>query len=406
MKKSKLRDHLFLLTLLYPLYLTLGLLRALRILPRKYVIFGGRWGTKFSDNTKYLYLQSRADPSAVWITYDRRLVRELRQNGLEARHALSPQGIATLLQARIFLLSYSTFDLSPVFMLGVPVIQLWHGIGFKRIGLEADDWEARGLAGRIKNTLRKTTFRAFPHLNYMYCDHLSSLGDPEHLLRAFGLRKNQVLELGFPRLLVFDNNFWQENRALLCNQELEHLEEQRKSGKRIVVYMPTYRNRSSEDASSERIKMLDKVARHNNITLVFKAHHLDIDDGIPDSVSIYRHEDPYPLLRLADALITDYSSVMMDFLVTDRPIILFAYDLASYAQNEAGFNNDFVAFAPGTLTRTAEETEQALLAELAQPHSSIEKRNICKEFFGLQGFNSSNCCRTDGFRELFQVSSR
>jgi len=64
--------------------------------------------------------------------------------------------------------------------------------------------------------------------------------------------------------------------------------------------------------------------------------------------------DIYPLLKEADLLITDYSSIYFDFLHLDRPIIFFVYDLESY-KNERGFYFDFEKMTPGPKARTLKE---------------------------------------------------
>lgn len=66
------------------------------------------------------------------------------------------------------------------------------------------------------------------------------------------------------------------------------------------------------------------------------------------------------LLLVADALVTDYSSVMFDFSVTGKPMYFFVPDLEHYRGELRGFYFDLAAHAPGPLVRTQEELVTAL----------------------------------------------
>lgn len=64
-----------------------------------------------------------------------------------------------------------------------------------------------------------------------------------------------------------------------------------------------------------------------------------------------RWPDPTDLLLVADVLISDYSSAIFDFVHTDRPVLLFAYDLEHYRDTLRGFTFDLEEKAPGPLLR-------------------------------------------------------
>ena len=62
---------------------------------------------------------------------------------------------------------------------------------------------------------------------------------------------------------------------------------------------------------------------------------------------INKDADPYVFLKLADVLITDYSSIYFDYLLLDRPIIFFAYDLKEYLNDSREMYFDYDEFTPG-----------------------------------------------------------
>ena len=73
--------------------------------------------------------------------------------------------------------------------------------------------------------------------------------------------------------------------------------------------------------------------------------------------------DTSRLLLAADALITDYSSVMFDFSVTGKPMYFLVPDLEHYRSELRGLYFDLAAHAPGPVVRTQEELVAALAAD-------------------------------------------
>jgi CDP-glycerol glycerophosphotransferase len=87
-------------------------------------------------------------------------------------------------------------------------------------------------------------------------------------------------------------------------------------------------------------------------------------------------------MLLADALITDYSSVMFDYALLHRPIVFFAHDWEEYAQDSRGTYFDLLAEGPGPVPRTPEEF-YAALEDLGALRTTYEAR--LKEFVDKYG---------------------
>ena len=79
--------------------------------------------------------------------------------------------------------------------------------------------------------------------------------------------------------------------------------------------------------------------------------------------------DLYPLLREASALVTDYSSVMFDYLLLDRPVLLFRPDHRDYQASSRALDERKLDPLPGPVLSDAE----ALLAQL-RPKALAEDR--------------------------------
>ena len=84
--------------------------------------------------------------------------------------------------------------------------------------------------------------------------------------------------------------------------------------------------------------------------------------------------DPYPLLKLIDVLITDYSSIYFDFMLTNKPIIFFPYDLEEYLMKSREMYFDYEEFTPGNKVFIQEDLEKALL-------ETDKHHNDRKEYF-------------------------
>ena len=119
--------------------------------------------------------------------------------------------------------------------------------------------------------------------------------------------------------------------------------------------------------------------------ILFRKHHYVVDsvpvtaDGFVRDVSSY--PDGTELMLAADVLITDYSSMMVDFANTGRPMLFYTYDLDAYAEEIRGFYLDFVGTVPGPLLRTTDEVAEALR--------------------DLDGVRSAHDARYAAFRETF-----
>jgi CDP-glycerol glycerophosphotransferase len=100
-------------------------------------------------------------------------------------------------------------------------------------------------------------------------------------------------------------------------------------------------------------------------------HESHRDGGQANFIDVTRHPNITDLYLAADALITDYSSVMFDFTVTGKPIIFMTPDLERY-RAERGFYFDFEAEAPGPILNTQDEVLRALqsLDEISKNYQS------------------------------------
>jgi CDP-glycerol glycerophosphotransferase len=129
-----------------------------------------------------------------------------------------------------------------------------------------------------------------------------------------------------------------------------------------VLYAPTWR----DDAAFSLELDLAALSRElgERFVVLLRAHHLVASTVAlrphPRVRDVSREDDVTDLLLAADALVTDYSSVMFDFAVTGKPMLFFTYDLDRYRDQLRGFYFDLAEAAPAPLLGTSDEVLAAI----------------------------------------------
>src|SRR5579885_808128 len=103
-------------------------------------VFGSWFGRQFSDNSKYLFLyvsRSMPEVDAVWLSRDKRIVKEIRALGFRAHTLWSPAGVRASLRAGTTFISQSLDDVNAYLVGRSNLVQLWHGTPLKKIGLDS-----------------------------------------------------------------------------------------------------------------------------------------------------------------------------------------------------------------------------------------------------------------------------
>ncbi|MCZ8167490.1 CDP-glycerol glycerophosphotransferase family protein [Silanimonas sp.] len=299
---------------------------------RELWLFGAWNGRKFIDNPKYIYreaLTRHPEIQAMWVAKDQRLFEDMRRRGLPVVLARSPRGVWAQLRAGAVIFTHSAEWDFDALWLGWPVrrIQTWHGMPIKRIGYDNDkDWQPQ-LRARITTLL-------WPYRNDRAHLILAAADvDAVTYRRAFNVEPQDVVLTGYPR-----NDLLAASRSLTSRRD-----------RLRVIYMPTLRGTpgSAFPLLSEGgfdFQTVDLELARLGIDLFIKAHPVqrfcEADEGhFAAARHIYRHtgeSDIYEELGDFDALITDYSGIYFDFLLTERPIIMAPFDLNQYLSSDRG----------------------------------------------------------------------
>lgn len=152
---------------------------------------------------------------------------------------------------------------------------------------------------------------------------------------------------------------------------------------RVLLYAPTWRDDRPDQVDHLDVSRFAELLGPGYVTLI-RGHSRTIQPGVDVRASGVLDVTSYPdvsdLFLTADALITDYSSVMFDFSVTGKPIYFFTPDLDRYREVLRGFYFDLLPVAPGPLVQKASElvellhTSDAVQEEFAEKYAAWQKR--------------------------------
>lgn len=222
---------------------------------------------------------------------------------------------------------------------GQRVLQTWHGTPLKRLALQRRGFAPRRWGAILKESRRWNVLLAQnPYAARM-------------LSRAYAFFGKPVWVEGYPRndVLVTGDGGSTRRRLGIGDDE------------KVLLYAPTWR-----DDREEIVDFVDSeaLAEQTGAVVLVRGHTRTLQQGRdatgPRVIDVTGFADTSRLLVAADALITDYSSVMFDFSATGKPMYFLVPDLERYRGELRGFLFDFSRRAPGPLVQTQEELAAAI----------------------------------------------
>lgn len=255
---------------------------------------------------------------------------------------------------------------------GTKVIQLWHACGaFKKWGYSTLDlaW-----GGSREDMLR------FPMHNTYTDVFVSAESVIPCYAEAFGCDEKIIKALGTPRTDVyFDKEFVKSRREELLKAFPAI------GNRKIILYAPTFRGNSPEESYNDQ--PLDyaflKETLGKDYALVLKLHPFtakkyklneeqkkQFGDFVFDASNLLSVETA---LCAADYLIADYSSLIFEYALLDKPMIFFAYDLEKYKRDRS-FYFEYESFVPGRIVMTNEEIAASILSDSCQQEKIADFR--------------------------------
>jgi CDP-glycerol glycerophosphotransferase (TagB/SpsB family) len=229
------------------------------------------------------------------------------------------------------------------------VLQTWHGTMLKKLALS-----------RVRLGLRSAiaTLRERGRWDILLAQNPYSRG----IFRRAYAFTGSVWEEGYPRddvLLTGDAAAIRDRLGI-------------SSGVTVLLYAPTWRDDRPDHVDHLDVARFADLLGDEYVTLI-RGHSRTLLPGedvrAPNVLDVTGYPDVSELFLVADALITDYSSVMFDFTVTGKPVYFFTPDLDHYREKLRGFYFDLIPVAPGPVVTTVAE-----LAALVRDRDNVRRQ--------------------------------
>lgn len=409
-------------------------------------VFSSVHNNAFNYNSSYLFLYVKEHCPQLHPYYV--MNDEKKRKELEEKYGKgyfidtnTLEGIRKVLSCKVWFTSTAPPLYGVGFRKKYTIINLWHGVPLKKIGMEQENlsWFTRKyykylFADNYEAVL--TTSR-----NLIPVMSRSFLVEPERI-KVWGQPRNDMLfreqkAYRILRELYHDEFHKDELHYGEMNNDGIHSGRKDQAGKKrgeerrgravpefekVILYAPTFRDHaptrlfpfdevlsvkssgpfyvgdgesgkreSERDGNNEMITRLLEFLEKNNIFLCIRSHLYDQTEynqlkklDRPGSRIRFLNEDRVSdimeVLNIFDLLITDYSSIYIDYLLTGRPVVFLPYDREEYLKDR-GMNFDYEKVTPGPKPKTFNEFLNSIYDLLYNHDSYVQQRTETNNFF-------------------------
>lgn len=305
----------------------------------KILVFGSYRGG-FNDNSKYLFLYANEhikDRKIVWISTKKSTVAHIRDLGFQAYYVASVRGLFYALRSGYWFVNSYTSDIAFCLAGRAKIVNLWHGVPMKAIefGITKGDLAKR----YVDKDIRDIFFHPAPFRRPDYMVSTTNFFD-DVFSKSFRIAKEKCIQTGCPRNIMLHLSIDEVNEfvRLYESQATKDLIQKIQQYDKVFVYMPTWRDSQLNCfANGFDLNALNECVAAQNACVLMKPHaNTIIDKSIKYSNLFFLDGsvDMYCILPYTHTLITDYSSILYDYiLMPDKNVILFHYDYEEYVNS-------------------------------------------------------------------------
>jgi len=334
------------------------------------ILLGSNYGYEFSGNSKFFYLylinkEKKYFDRIFWITRNRKIYSKLKKRKMPVIYLYSFEGFIAILRSRFLITTHTIRDVSYLqFLSGrFSKIQTAHGLPLK------------GLIPNLKNIWpRPIGYFLFRRERLSYKVYVvSSEYTKQYAEKNYDYYKHFEI-LGYPRNdSLFSSSYEFENYESKFNLNFYE---------KVIIYCPTFRDNPNSKVpfTEDFLNILNDYLVKNNFIFLIKQHSntknkfqirnfsniIDVSEIVTDVQNLLIH---------TDILITDYSSIVLDFLLLYKPVIFYPYDYAEYSRVRP-WKFDYYNTLPGPFVKNQQE-----LLDHIQSIEEIFNRTDYKEKF-------------------------
>jgi len=353
------------------------------------IIFITRFSNNFDGNLKYLFLyfvdRKEEFPDVYFLTSDHAIEKDLKSNNLPVLFYPRISTIWKFLIAGTIIVDGNEwirqFKYYPLYF--TRRIQLWHGSGMKTVGL---------LKPRIMKLNAVARFILGVIGNHPSYDLLILNSTDQKNTRAKAFKYKELLINGQPRNDVFFKDNVAPYLIGIDDDTYNKCIKFKNEGYKLIAYCPTHRKLTDTFMRLKDtldVKRLNKFAVENKLIFIFKYHtktwkeHTYNLKGLSNILEYDKTRDIYPLLGKCDLMITDYSSIFVDYLLLDKPVVFFPFDQEHYVNGERALQFEYKEVTPGRRCMTYDELEAEIRKTIVDGIDDYreERKIILKKFF-------------------------
>lgn len=218
--------------------------------------------------------------------------------------------IAVINTSRMVIITDNNYVISKFKRRGVIVLQVWH---------------ATGAVKKFGNSVK----REYPINNYDYVIANSDYWK-KPFSEAFNVAEDHVVVTGMPRVdHLLDPAFIARSRDKFY-QRYPKLK-----GKKLLLYGPTFRGNIYQGFRAVPIDALKIIEALDEDTVLLYKYHPLLNASLADHERIINmnRENTHELFAVCDGLISDYSSIIFDFSLLNKPMYFFVPDIEEYSRD-------------------------------------------------------------------------
>lgn len=368
-------------------------------------LFSAWEGRKYSDNTQALFeymLDAHPEIKCIWQTRNEEVYRTVQAKGYPVQMIGTPEAIEAQKKAGVVLYTNGLDDFgdSP-YIYGATIIALWHGVGFKKVYRLLTPHQQNH---KLHAILSNAKWALFSWVKRDITIAASSYNEQQSRGYFHLPSHAQICIAGQAR-----NDFLSASASIesvITDQSLQ----ERMKGKRIILFMPTFKKDVNQLARMLSHIYTDPSIRDvlnaNNAIFVSKMHYLNQINLQSDDAFIFLADtdvkDVQQLMCCADLMVTDYSSCVIDYALLHRPVL---YYLPDWEENKHTVMQEAETVCFINCAQSPEELVEKIKAMLENPEAGLRQSEALNQLFAAPNAEIGSFCRQN-YEAIMHILSK